>query len=268
MKKEKTLRKKGGLTVLRPDDRFRFSCHHGLECFTKCCHDIAIFLTPYDIIRMKNSLNMSSEDFLEAYTFYVISEESGLPLVALKMSDDEQRSCPFVTPEGCTIYRHRPWSCRIYPLQPESTKITERKGKEYYSVLDVPFCLGLAEDKVSTVTEWIKSQGIPIYQEMEALFKKITMNPVLAAHKIDNKRLQEMFYMACYDLDRFRRFVFESRFLEMFEVEPEILEKIKTDDIELFKFALRWLEYGFIGQHVLKVKPEVMEAKKQDIGIK
>lgn len=267
MAKANTPTKKSGLTVLRPADKFRFSCNKGVDCFTRCCRDITIFLTPYDIIRMKNGLNMWSEDFLEAYTVTLISEDSGLPLVALKMNDDQDRSCPFVTPQGCTIYQDRPWSCRIYPLQPESTKITEKKGKEYYSVMDVPFCLGFAEDKVSTVAEWIEEQGIPVYKEMEALFKKITMNPGLAAHKITNKRLQEMFYMACYDLDRFRRFVLESRFLDTFDVDQETVEKISTDDVELFKFAIRWLEYGLIGQHVLKVKPEVIEAKKQEFGI-
>lgn len=259
--------KKGGLTVLKPVDKFRFSCNEGVDCFTRCCRDITIFLTPYDIIRLKNGLNLSSEEFLEAYTVALISEDSGLPMVALKMGDDPDKSCPFVTPQGCTIYPDRPWSCRIYPLQPESTKITEQKGKEYYSVMDVPFCLGFAEDKVTTVADWIEEQGIPVYKEMEALFKTITMNPALAAHKITNKKLQEMFYMACYDLDRFRRFVFESKFLEMFELEAETLEKIKTDDVELFKFAIKWLEYGLIGQHVLKVRPEVLEAKKQEFGI-
>jgi hypothetical protein len=268
MAKPKTSTEKSGLTVLTLADRFRFSCHQGVDCFTRCCRDITIFLTPYDIIRMKNGLNMSSEEFLETYTVTLISEDSGLPMVALKMKDDDDRSCPFVTPQGCTIYPDRPWSCRIYPLQPESTKITEKKGKEYYSVMDVPFCLGFAEDKVSTVAEWIEEQGIPVYREMEALFKKITMHPSLAAHKITNKKLQEMFYMACYDLDRFRRFVFESKFLEMFDLEAETLEKIKTDDVELFKFALRWLEYGLIGQQVLKVRPEYMEAKKHELGIK
>jgi Fe-S-cluster containining protein len=267
MAKANTPTKKSGLTVLRPPDKFRFSCNEGVDCFTRCCRDITIFLTPYDVIRLKNGLKMSSEDFLETYTVTLISEDSGLPLVALKMSDDPDKSCPFVTPQGCTIYPDRPWSCRIYPLQPESTKITESKGKEYYSVMDVPFCLGFAEDTVSTVAEWIKGQGIPVYKEMEALFKKITMNPVLAEHKITNKKLQEMFYMACYDLDRFRRFVFESKFLETFELDAETLEKIRTDDVELFKLAVKWLEYGLIGQHVLKVRPDVIEAKKQEFGI-
>lgn len=266
MKKLARSPKKHGLSVLSVDDNFRFACHERLDCFTRCCRDITIFLTPYDILRMKNALHMSSEDFLPAYSVTLIGD-LGLPVVALKMHDDEEKSCPFVTSEGCTIYEDRPWSCRIYPLQPESTKITEKSGKEYYSVMDVPFCIGLVEDKVLTVKDWKREQGISTYREMENLFKKITMNEFLSNKKISNKKIQDMYYMACYDLDRFRRFVFESKFLKLFEVKPETMEKIKHDDVELYKFAMRWLEYGLLGQHVLKVKPDVIKAKKQEVGI-
>lgn len=258
--------KKTRLTILSVDDGFRFACRKGLDCFTQCCRNINIFLTPYDIIRMKNALKMSSEQFLPAHTATLVGE-SGLPVIALKMQDDDEKSCPFVTQEGCTIYADRPWSCRIYPLQPESTKITEKAAREYYSVMDVPFCRGLAEDKLTVVREWRSEQGIPIYREMEALFKKITMNELLSDKKISNRKLQEMYYMASYDLDRFRRFVLESKFLDVFEVDRETLEKIEQDDLELYQFAMKWLEYGLLGQHVLKLKPEAMEAKKAELGV-
>ena len=54
----------------------------------------------------------------------------------------------------------------------------------------------------------------------------------------------------------------------LFDLDPDTIEKIKHDDVELYKFAMRWLEYGLLGQHVIEVKPEVMEAKKQELGIK
>ncbi len=264
MTKKTKENKKRDLTVLTPKDHFHFECHQSLDCFTQCCRNITIFLTPYDILRMKNALKIASGDFLTSYTDILVGD-AGLAVVVLRMRDDEKKSCPFITSGGCKIYEDRPWSCRIYPLKPESTDITEKSGKEYYSVMDVPFCLGLAEDKVMTVERWKTRQGIPIYLEMENPFKKITMNKSLSDKKIINKKIQEMYYMACYDLDRFRRFVFESKLLKLFEVEPETVEKIKHDDVELYKFAMRWLEYGLLGQHVLKMKPDVMEAKKQEL---
>ncbi|UCD78476.1 MAG: YkgJ family cysteine cluster protein [Desulfobacterales bacterium] len=258
---------KKGLTVLGPEDDFRFACHHRLECFTRCCRDIAIFLTPYDILRLKNALEISSEKFLRNYTATFISE-AGLPVVMLKMRRDAAKSCPFVTPRGCTVYSNRPWSCRIYPLQPESTKITEKSDKAYYSIMNVPFCVGSFEDTVSTVTEWLEGQGVRIYREMEKLFKNITMNEFFVGKKIANQSIKEMYYMAAYDLDRFRRFVFESTFLERFETDPDELERMKHDDVALYKFAMKWLEYGLIGHHALHVKPEAMAAPKHELGIK
>jgi uncharacterized protein len=267
MPKKNNPKKVRSLTVLTPENHFQFECRQNLDCFTRCCRNITIFLTPYDILRMKNGLKILSEDFLADYTMTMIGD-TGLPVVVLKMRNDAEKSCPFVTSQGCTIYPHRPWSCRIYPLQPESTKITEKAGKEYYSIMDVSFCLGFAEDNVQTVDAWIKEQGIPIYQEMETPFKKITTNEFLVQHQVTNKKIQEMYYMVCYDLDRFRRFIFKSTFLERFEMEPKVVAKIKKDDVELYHFAMKWLKYGLLGQHALKVKPDVMEAKKQGLKIK
>jgi len=256
-----------GLSVLKPEDSFRFACHQGLDCFTRCCRDTAIFLTPYDILRMKNSLGISSESFLRDYTIW-LSNDAGFPVVLMKMGDDSARSCPFVTAEGCRIYPHRPWACRIFPLQPEHAKPAEKADKQYYSVMDVSFCQGLLEQEVYTVAQWQEHQGIPIYREMEKIFKKITLNEFLSDQSIRNEQIRDMYYMACYDLDRFRRFVFESTFLKRFETEPAEVEKIKKDDVELYRFAMKWIEYGLIGQHVLTVKSEVMAAKKRELGIR
>jgi len=165
------------------------------------------------------------------------------------------------------IYADRPWACRIYPLQPESTPLTEKAGKTYYSVMNVPFCLGLEANRSLSLTEYIEEQGIPVYMEMEALFKKITTNERLIKEKIINKKIQEMYFMACYDLDRFRRFVLESTFLDRFDIKQQEVEKIKSDDVALYRFAIQWLEYGLLAQNVMAVKPEAMAAKKAELGI-
>ena len=131
-----------------------------------------------------------------------------------------------------------------------------------------PFCRGLDVEKKGVLSDWIEAQGIPVYQEMELPFKAISTNERLTKEKITNSKIQDMYYMACYDLDRFRRFVLESTFLERFDVpQQQEVERLKTDDEALYRFALNWLEYGLLAQHVLKVKPEVMEAKKQELGM-
>ena len=89
----------------------------GVSCFTLCCRGINIILTPYDIIQLKNRLDLSSHDFLAIYTEPHLLEKTDLPMVTLKLLDDDRESCPFVKDkQGCIIYEDRPTSCRYYPL--------------------------------------------------------------------------------------------------------------------------------------------------------
>ena len=81
---------------LKKDDKFKFACHSGVECFNDCCGDVNIFLTPYDVLRLKNALGISSQDFLDKYTLLPAAEGQKLPVVVLRMQDDEKKSCFFV----------------------------------------------------------------------------------------------------------------------------------------------------------------------------
>jgi len=51
-----------------------------------------------------------------------------------------------------------------------------------------------------------------------------------------------MFFLASYNIDKFRQFVFESSFLDRYVIDEETIEKIKKDEIELLKFGLKWLK--------------------------
>jgi hypothetical protein len=75
---------------------------------------------------------------------------------------------------------------------------------------------------------------------------------------IENPQIQQMIFMSLYNIDKFRKFVFESTFLERLEVEEDILEKIKKSDTDLLKFAFEWIKFGLFGKKVfwVKEKPE------------
>src|SRR5271169_190596 len=113
---------------LTADSRFRFKCHKGTGCFTKCCSNIDILLTPYDIIRLKKRLGLTSGEFLERHVMIEIDEKTSHPFIFLKMNEDGQRNCPFVASEGCTIYMDRPANCRYYPLGQASLKKIDDKS--------------------------------------------------------------------------------------------------------------------------------------------
>ena len=75
-----------------------------------------------------------------------------------------------------------------------------------------------------------------------------------------------MFYLACYDLDKFRNFLFDSTFFEKFEIDKTTRSKMKEDDVELLKFGYRWLRFALFGEKTIPVKGEVLEAKKEELA--
>jgi hypothetical protein len=225
------------------NDKFKFSCYKGIECFTKCCNSLKLFLTPYDIIRIKNRLKITSEEFLREYTVYNI--QSSLPVVMLKM--DENGDCPFVSPDGCTIYNDRPASCRLYPL----ARMRSR-NEEFYFIVREPHCRGFEEEKEWTVKEWIEDQGAEIYNQMNDSFLELISSRCRFLGRQFNAREIQIFYMTCYNIDKFRRFIFKTKFLDIFKIERDVIEKMKTDDVELMKFGFRWLKLALFGEKTIK----------------
>ena len=123
------------------DDTLDFHCGKGVECFTSCCRDVSIVLTPYDVLRMKKALHLDSTEFLEKYTILGCTKDQKLPVVLLKMNAGDKR-CPVVADEGCSVYAHRPWACRMYPLglaEPKGPHPTERG---FYFVIHEGLCHG------------------------------------------------------------------------------------------------------------------------------
>lgn len=250
-------------------DTIRFSCHKGLECFNQCCADVNIFLTPYDILRMKRRLKITSDEFLDRYASPITLDNRGLPAVILKMREDERKTCPFVSKDGCTIYEDRPWSCRMYPIGMASPdKNSGRNREEFYFVVDQEFpCLGFKEEREWTIKEWKEDQGADIYDSKGEPYKEVTLHQFFLRGNSLTPEKRKMFHMACYDLDKFRRFLFESSFFHMFDIDKETIEKIRSDDEDLLEFGSRWIRFSLFGENVLKVKESVLEEKRKELGL-
>ncbi len=252
-------------------DTFKFNCHSKVPCFNDCCSDVNIFLTPYDIIRMKNRLDMHSDDFLDKYTLAPFNKEQKIPVIVLKMEDDEKTPCPFVTEQGCGIYEDRPWACRMFPLglaSPKEQKEDTQKHEEFYFLLKEDVCKGYDEDRVISVAQWIDEQGIEDYNKMGEFFKAVTLHPYLAKGDLNPQKV-DMFYNAAYNIDEFRRFILQSSFFQRFEMGDHMEDVVKTrnleNDIELYKFAMRWLMFSLFGEKVIEIKREYINKAKQKL---
>jgi Fe-S-cluster containining protein len=203
-------------------------------------------LTPYDVLRLKQGLDISSEEFLDKYAFIIPKEKRVIPMVVLKMNEDDKK-CPFVSEEGCAVYNDRPWPCRMYPL-------TVNDDNTFGLITDASKCYGLREDVLWKISDWVVDQGIEPYDEMNELLSEITISLSTYQLDIDNVDISRMITMALYNLDKFREFVFKSSFLDRLEVDEDRITAIKKDDIELLKFAYDWLKFGLFGQKLFWVK--------------
>lgn len=225
---------------------FRFNCYPGVSCFTKCCQDITILLTPYDVLRLKNGLGISSDDFLEKHTIMMPRKGLLIPMVVLKMNETDKK-CPFVSEKGCSVYEDRPWPCRMYPLN------TNDDGT-YSLITNSSYCMGLKEDDTNKISDWLVKQEIEIYEEMNEYFSSLTIQLQSQEMDIDNPKIQQMIVMALYNLDKFKDFVFNSSFLNRLEFEDDVIDKIRENDKELLIFAYEWIKFGLFGKKVFWVK--------------
>lgn len=189
-------------------------------------------------------MQISSEEFLAVYTKPELLEKTDLPVVTLKLLDDEQESCPFVKEEGCLIYEDRPTTCRYYPLGVASLSYKEQQEGGFYILIDEPHCKGFEEDQAWTVKDWRKDQGVDLHDEINAEWTELLVRKRSIPKNVRlTEKSKNMFFTASYDIDRFKRFVFESTFLNLYNIDTQTIEEIKSDEIALLRFSFRWLKW-------------------------
>ncbi|HEY0720247.1 MAG TPA: YkgJ family cysteine cluster protein [Gammaproteobacteria bacterium] len=240
-----------------------FRCYKGIKCFNACCSNIDISLTPYDIVRLKNRLDMVSGEFLLKYTYPYELEKEGIAGVKLKPVENGT-ACQFMTPEGCSVYEDRPTACRYYPVG----LVSIRKQDEYvdrsaYAIVKEPHCLGHHEARTITIDEYRKEQGADQYDEKDRAWRQLILKKKSSGPTVGKptKRSLQLFFMACYDLDRFREFVISDGFTQSFEIDEELLAKMVMDEEQLMQFALRFLKQVMFGEMTIPVKEDAVQAR-------
>lgn len=241
------------------DDTFRFACHSGVECFTRCCRNADMYLYPYDIIRLKQRLGMTSAEFLARHTITAFRDNPHFPNVMLKMSGQPGKPCSFLSQSGCGVYEDRPYSCRAYPLEPAFSGDGENRLNMHCYVARHSHCLGHREDREWTAPQWIQDQQMEDYHDINANWAQIDSlfrRKSFGEKPLDNPALK-MAYMASYNVDTFRRFVFESSFLSRYDVPPQRLEAVRGSDTALLLLGFDYILRFIGGQGPLREKDAV-----------
>jgi len=246
------------------DRTIRFRCHRGVACWNACCSNIDISLTPYDILRLARRLDLSSSEFLERYTVPYEMEKDGIAGVKLKPVD-AGTACRFMVPEGCSVYEDRPTACRYYPVALLSMRRQdEATDRDSYALVKEPHCLGHDEPREITVADYRREQGLPEYDELargwrQLILKKKSSGPTIGK---PSKRSLQLFFMACYDADRFRSFVASEGFAELFDLPADEMHKVLADDTALMLFGFRFLRQTLFGEVTIPVRPETADRRR------
>ncbi|MBU1709591.1 MAG: YkgJ family cysteine cluster protein [Proteobacteria bacterium] len=222
---------------------FKFRCHAGVPCFTECCRELELALTPYDVLRLKNNLGLTSEQFLDRYCLVEQNPESPFPQIYLGMVDDGRGSCPFVGPDGCSVYQDRPGACRTYPLGRAAFQTPDRVSHSFHVLLTEPHCKGFTQPEQQTVDQWNEEQGLISYNAFNDLVLTILLDKKAKTITLDKKQI-DSFMLALYNLEGFR----------IWAGHPETGVKLgpvtfdRDDDAELLKAGIHWLYNELLGE--------------------
>ena len=243
----------------------RFQCRKGIACWNACCNNIDISLTPYDILRLKQRFGIGSGEFLQKYTMPYEMERDGIAGVKLRPVENGT-ACQFMTAEGCSVYEDRPTACRYYPVALLSLRRQdESTDRNSYAMVKETHCLGHNEPRPITVDNYRKEQGLVEYDELargwrQLILKKKSSGPSIGKPSV---RSRQLFFMACYDIDRFRPFVASDGFNDLYDLPPETMQKILSDDTELMLFGFRFLMQVLFGDESIPMRKEAAQQRRQ-----
>lgn len=191
-------------TAMAAESSFCFHCHPGVACFTDCCRDLELALSPYDILRLKQALALSAQEVLERYAVIEFGPDDLYPKVYLAMVDDGRASCPFVSATGCQVYADRPGACRTYPVGRGASLDQNGQPHEQFVIIQEDHCQGFSEERRQSVRDWQSDQQINDFNRMNDL-----LLPLLARTNA-NRSMQRLtseeatlFLDTVFDLERF-----------------------------------------------------------------
>jgi Fe-S-cluster containining protein len=240
----------------------KFNCYKGIECFNACCRNIDITLTPYDILRLKKRLGLTSSEFLKQYTFpFEFNKNS---IAGVKMEPVEGGTeCQFMTEEGCSVYSDRPTACRYYPVGLLSTRrADENFDRMSYALVKEDHCKGHFEEREITIRDYRKEQGLEEYDEHGRGWRQLILKMKSAGPAIGSlsRTSLQFFFMACYDVDRFREFIKSEGFNASFDIDAGTHQALYEDDMALLKFGERLILQIMFGEETIKRKDDALDS--------
>ncbi len=223
------------ISPIDEDDSFSFACHSGVKCFNECCRLLELALSPYDVLRLRKATGITSEQLLEQYVIFEQEPGEAFPRLYLTMIDDGRASCVFVEKEGCTVYEHRPGACRTYPLG-RSVRRTRIGADQQFVIIKEDHCQGFLEAARQTPKSYIYHQELTLYNQFNDAVMEILQHDAIRNGFAPSQQNIELYILALYNLDTFRKMLFEDRLNTIVLTHTE-KEQLQNDE-NLLKFGI------------------------------
>lgn len=159
--------------ALSRDGAFSYQCN---AC-SRCCHNKAIRVGPYEILRLARRLGMTTTEFIEQHT-----EAGG---TVLRMREDNDRACIFLNQQGCSVHSDRPLACRLYPL----ARYVGPDGKETFGHLAPHPNTAGVYGTGAVVADYLDKQGVAPFFDMGDRYGAVYAKMVEALESLDPDEL-------------------------------------------------------------------------------
>ena len=220
------------------EETFSFACHPEVDCFTNCCRQLELALTPYDVLRLAREKGMDSGSFLEQYVIQEQETEDVFPRFYLTMVDDGRASCVFVSDKGCTVYPGRPGACRAYPMGRAAIRQENNSMEEFFVLLKESHCQGFAEKEEQNSATYSSEQGLTEYNRYnDAVAHLLQHDKIRQGLQLTPQQI-DYFILALYDLDSFRKQLQDKNLPGSKQFDTTVH---KTKE-QLLLFGIEWLQ--------------------------
>ena len=147
------------------NDTFRFHC---TQCGKCCVNREDILMSPQDVFKAANALQMTPHDFVQLYCECYLGSTSRMPIVRLQPRGSIKR-CPLLKDRKCMIHDAKPAVCAMFPLGRAIRIDKEDAEKDELPPMKVEYIINPIDcgdfSETHTVKDWLESFGIPLEDE-------------------------------------------------------------------------------------------------------
>ena len=127
-------------------------------------------------------------------------------------------------------------------------------------------CMGHQEDREISVSDYRADQGCEEFDEhnrdwYQLILKKKSGGPSVGAPSEMSKQL---FFMASYNTDMFRRFVGSDNFKATYDLPQEAYDEMAKDDLALLKLGYRLMRQALFGEKTIPEQSGAWEKRMEE----